>query len=87
METKYVVITIILVLILVLGVVQAFQMNSLKSAVTGNAIASGSTGPIDISGWTEQERMMYEHHGTLPTRLQNGNVQTAPASSGMVGGC
>ena len=74
--------------VLLMSIVQSFQINSLKSLqlsnqITGNAVSGG----IDMSGWTEDEKMMYEHHGTLPTRLQNGNVQTAPASSGMVGGC
>ncbi len=44
--------------------------------VTGNAVLSG--GGIDMAGWTENEKMMYEHHGTLPARLQG---KTAPSAS------
>ena len=25
---------------------------------------------VDMTGWTEDEKMMYEHHGTIPARLQ-----------------
>ena len=69
-------------LVLVISIVQSFQISSLK-----DNIKSGSgNGEIDMSGWTEQEKMMYEHHGTMPTRLQGGQAR-APQSSGMVGGC
>ena len=36
-----------------------------------------------MDGWSDEEIMMYEHHGTLPTRI-GGSSQP---SSGMVGGC
>ncbi len=70
--------------ILLMSLVQTFQINSLKNVnfqqnqITGNAVSG-----IDTTGWTEDEKMMYEHHGTLPARLQ-GNQQQ---SSSMVGGC
>ncbi len=48
---------------------------------TGNAI----NGEIDTNGWTENEKMNYEMHGTLPARVQQSNVQQQ--GSGMVGGC
>ena len=68
-------------LVLVLVVIQSFQINGLKES---NQITS--TGKIDMSGWTENEKMMYEHHGTLPAKLQ-GAGSAIPKSAGMVGGC
>ena len=62
-------------------IVQTFQIGSIKkelSGVTGSAIKQ-----IDTSGWTENEKMNYEMHGTLPAGYQgNTNQQTK-----MVGGC
>ena len=46
---------------------------------------SESNGKIDMTGWTANEVMNYEMHGTIPVRAQ-GKV-SAPSSSGMVGGC
>ncbi len=57
------------------------------SNMSGNAVA-GDSGKLDTSGWSENEKMNYEMHGTIPARLQ-GKV-TAPSASGgagMVGGC
>ena len=68
-------------LLLIAVVVQSFQISALKARP---AAASGITGnAVDMSGWTENEKMNYEHHGTLPARVQGG----APAPSAMVGGC
>ena len=55
------------------------------SSLTGNATSSGE---IDTTGWTDNEKMNYEMHGTIPARLQ-GKVSAPSASSGsgMVGGC
>lgn len=76
----------ILGILLVISILQAFQISALKSIPAGNAAANAAagTGGIDMSGWTEDEKMMYEHHGTLPARLGQ-----APAGSqaAMVGGC
>ncbi len=57
------------------------------SSLTGNAVA-GSSGKLDTTSWTENEKMNYEMHGTIPARLQ-GKVGASRASSGtgMVGGC
>lgn len=70
--------------VLLTSIAQSFQINSLKNLqlsnqVTGNAAAGG----MDMTGWTEDEKMMYEHHGTLPARFQGSRQQ----SSNMVGGC
>lgn len=71
--------------VLMMSIAQSFQINSLKSLnlnnqISGNAVSGG----VDMTGWTEDEKMMYEHHGTLPSRLQTG---ANPSGSGMVGGC
>lgn len=57
------------------------------SSATGNVVA-GDSGQLDTSGWSENEKMNYEMHGTVPARLQ-GKVAASTASSGtgMVGGC
>ena len=43
-------------------------------------------GKIDTTGWTENEIMNYEMHGTIPARAGVSGASTA-SSSGMVGGC
>jgi len=54
------------------------------STISGNAVA-GDSGKLDTSGWSENEKMNYEMHGTVPARLQ-GKV-AASSGTGMVGGC
>ena len=49
-----------------------------KSGVSGNA--------IDMTGWTANEKMNYEMHGTIPARA-SAKALSAPAGTGMVGGC
>ena len=60
------------------------------SSLTGNAVA-GSSGNLDTTGWTENEKMNYEMHDTIPARLQGkvsaSSASSAPAGAGMVGGC
>ncbi len=53
------------------------------SKSTGNAVSNGE---IDMSGWTENEKMNYEMHGVIPARVQ-GSTSKASSGSGMVGGC
>lgn len=73
---------------------QSVQISALKNTIAqsmsaGAGIAagqSGSSGAINMAGWTDDEKMMYEHHGTLPARLQGKGQNQAP-STGMVGGC
>ena len=57
------------------------------SSLTGNAVA-GDSGKLDTTSWSDNEKMNYEMHGTVPARLQ-GKVAASSASSGtgMVGGC
>lgn len=59
---------------------------SALSAGTGAAIAS-SGGKLDTTGWTQNEIMNYEMHGTIPARAQKGSAGAASSSSAMVGGC
>ena len=81
-------------LMVIFSTFQLFQITTLKKDVaslsqkiTANAVAvSPSSGnSLDMSSWTEDEKMMYEHHGTLPTRLQSS--QPAQPANNMVGGC
>jgi len=53
------------------------------SSLTGNAVVA-SSGKIDTTGWTENEIMNYEMHGTIPARIGDSD---ASSSGGMVGGC
>ncbi len=57
-----------------------------KTSNIGKVSATGNV--IDTTDWTENEKMNYEMHGTIPARLQ-GKVASSSASSGadMVGGC
>ncbi|MBS3164659.1 hypothetical protein J4439_04465 [Candidatus Woesearchaeota archaeon] len=67
--------------LLALSVVQTFQLRSLEQRMTGLAVGGQASGQLDMSGWSADEKMMYEHHGTLPARLGGGGA------SGMAGGC
>ncbi len=76
---KIYIMVVMVVAVLLISVVQSFQIKSLKGGISGNVVQSGG---IDMTGWTEDEKMMYEHHGTLPARLQQSSNQR-----NMVGGC
>lgn len=78
METKYI-FMIAGILLVLLVIFQTYQISSIKNSITGNAV----NGKLDTTGWTANEKMNYEMHGTIPARVQG----SAPASSGMVGGC
>ena len=54
------------------------------STISGNAVAA-SSGKLDTSGWSENEKMNYDMHGTVPARLQG--KAGASSGTGMVGGC
>ena len=84
MEKNTVIVIALAVLILV-SVVQAVQISNIKGGVTGNAVAA-SSGNLDTTGWTADEIMNYEMHGTIPARAQ-GSAPGASAGAGMVGGC
>ena len=61
----------------------AVLLLTFKTASIGK-ISTGSA--IDMTGWTENEKMNYEMHGTIPARA-SGSASSAPAGTGMVGGC
>ena len=69
----------VVALVLLISVVQAFQIKSLGNKFAAKAI--NSQGGLDMSGWTDDEKMNYEHHGVVPARLQQNTQQN------MVGGC
>ena len=74
---------------IVIGVLflAVFFLTFKASNLTGNAVA-GSSGQLDTTGWTDNEKMNYEMHGTIPARAQGkASAPSASASSGMVGGC
>ena len=72
-------------IVLVMSIVQAFQINGMKKAKIADSItANAASGALDMSQWTEDEKMMYEHHGTLPSRAAG---QVPQQGSNMVGGC
>jgi len=73
-----------IVIVLVVSIIQTFEISSIKreiSRVTGSV-----TKQIDTSGFTENEKMNYEMHGTIPTRYQTSSGSTNPQTQ-MVGGC
>jgi len=83
---KNVIVTILLVALIILSIIQVIQLISIKSGVASNTITgnvAASSGAIDTTGWTENEKMNYEMHGTIPARIGQGSS----SSSGMVGGC
>jgi len=82
MDVKSYLIGGMVAIILLVSILQSFQISSLKNQITTNAVQTGS---VDTSGWTENEKMMYEHHGTLPSQLQS--QQTKSQVADMVGGC
>lgn len=79
---------VMVVITLILVFIQAFEVRTLTTqlAAKSSINAGSSGGQIDMTGWTENEKMMYQHHGTLPAKL-TGNAVNSNPSSGMVGGC
>ena len=76
---KNIVLVGMVVAVLLLSVVQSFQIRAIKNQMTGNAAVSA--GGIDMGGWTDDEKMQYEHHGIMPARLQQNNKQTSQVGS------
>ncbi len=71
--------TILWIVIGVLFVVALFLV--FQAGATGNVAKSGK---LDTTGWTENEIMNYEMHGTIPAKVSGGATSS---SGGMVGGC
>ena len=75
---KNIVLVGMVVAVLLLSLVQSFQIRTIKSQMTGDSIKN--TGIIDTAGWTDDEKMQYEHHGILPARLRQ-TKQTSQVGS------
>jgi hypothetical protein len=76
------------VLLLVVSVVQAYQIASMGKAEN----TASATGVLDTAGWTADEKMNYEMHGIIPARVSGGAAspitsQAAQQAPAMVGGC
>ena len=71
---------IVAVLLLVVSVVQAYQIASI-----GKAENTDASSVLDTAGWTEDEKMNYEMHGIIPARVKSSS--SSASSAGMVGGC
>ncbi len=81
-KTFWIVVGIAIAVLVIFAVWQTAKISSL----TGKAV-SGSSGKLDTAGWTENEIMNYEMHGTVPARAQGGASSASGSGSGMVGGC
>jgi len=75
--SKNTILWIVIVVLLIATIFLTFK----GSSSTGNAINNGK---IDMTGWTENEKMNYEMHGTVPARAGVNSASTS--SGGMVGG-
>ena len=86
MNTTNVIVGAVVVLVIV-AVVQAYQLSSLNDKVgSSNTQVVGTSGQLDTTGWTANEKMNYEMHGTIPARAQ-ASAGAQPAQPQMVGGC
>ena len=68
-----------------LFLIAVFFAFKLGSSGTGASI-SELNAKIDTTGWTENEIMNYEMHGTIPSRVGKAST-SAGSSGGMVRGC
>ncbi len=79
---------IIIVVIALLLLTVLYATGIVRINLSGKSVAVDSSGKLDTAGWTENEKMNYEMHGTIPARLQGKvGAPSASAGSGMVGGC
>ena len=77
--------TLIWIMIGVLFLAAIFFAFKLGSSTVGTSDL-GLSGKIDTTGWTTNEIMNYEMHGTIPPRA--GKISaTTQTPGGMVGGC
>lgn len=90
MDKKITVIVVLLSVIMIVSFIQAFQLVDIKARVSAADLATGgsaaASGRLDTTGWTENEKMNYEMHGTIPARIGQSSGSGSSAST-MVGGC
>jgi len=84
MDKMYLVLVLLVAGLVVFAGVQAVQIADIKAKVTSGAVTT-SSGNLDTSGWTADEKMNYEMHGVIPARASGSAPK--PAQSAMVGGC
>lgn len=79
---------IIILAVVVLAVVawQMFQFATFKEKMAG-LLTGNVVGELDTSGWSTDEIMNYEMHGTIPARISSGALSPKAAGPAMVGGC
>ena len=80
METKNTIMWIAIGVLFVTTLFLTFKTSSITGAATQT-----SNGRIDTTGWTENEIMNYEMHGTIPVKVSRS--ASASNYNGMVGGC
>ncbi len=71
------------ILWVVIGVLFIVALFLVFQAGVGSA-TTNTEGKLDTTGWTENEIMNYEMHGTIPSRVSKG---TSSVNNQMVGGC
>ncbi|KHO49263.1 MAG: hypothetical protein QT01_C0006G0035 [archaeon GW2011_AR6] len=78
MSTKLILAAVMTVAVIaIVAAVQMVQINSklsLTGLATGKSVVSASSsGSLDTTGWTANEKMNYEMHGTIPARAQKSS--------------
>lgn len=90
MDKKITIIVVLLSVIMIVSFIQAFQLMDIKARVSAAGLVTGgsvsASGKLDTTGWTENEKMNYEMHGTIPARIGKSSSSGSSAST-MVGGC
>ncbi len=82
---KNILIGAVVAIFLVIAIFQTVQIYSLKTTKSNTASGNVATGgAINMDGWTENEKMNYDMHGTIPARAQSQPTSNLPTQ---VGGC
>ncbi|MBI5553632.1 MAG: hypothetical protein HY917_02715 [Candidatus Diapherotrites archaeon] len=79
---------VLTVLVQAFGFTQQAQINSqleTQSAIFAPVVQGSGTGALNMSDWTDNERMNYEMHGVVPARAQRTTASAAGASSPVAG--
>ncbi len=84
MDKKLTIVTILVGILLVVSIVQFFQLNGVKSKASATgAVTATVTNSVNTAGWTEDEVMNYEMHGIIPARV----AESSSTGASMIGGC